>query len=81
MVGDTLDFLLLYGLMYKAVIIDRWRNVWWASTCFYSALIDGLNKLVVVARALLLVLLVLLLMLVLVVLVVLVLVQVVLVTI
>ena len=56
-VEDALKFLLFYGLVYKTAKMDRWRNVWWASSCFYSALIDGPNMLVVVARALLLVLL------------------------
>jgi hypothetical protein len=33
MVEDALDFLFLYGLAYKAAgIMDRWWNVWWAST-------------------------------------------------
>jgi hypothetical protein len=57
MVEDALDFLLLYGLAYRAAIMDRWLNVSWASSCFCSALIKGPNMLAVVARALLLVLL------------------------
>jgi hypothetical protein len=64
MVEDALEFFLLYGLAHKAAIIGRWRNVWWTSACFFSALIDGPNMLVVVVRALLLVLLLVLLVLV-----------------